>query len=189
MASWDEIVYNVKVNRTGKQISVYESVAYGAPQIGTLYPDEVFSVANILNEEMGGYSIRFRGSDGKVKTGVIYSGANDENVSAALNIQNFAQFTKTINGTKYYGFTMRRKEEVYNGSAVYLRLIGPNMKVLCDSSKCGQTHPEWMRIKYVETNVGTGQFVEVKSGTYVYMDLGYTEGSMLPSNCSLIGSM
>ena len=190
MSAWDETINNVKVNRTGKQIVVYATTEYQAPQIGTIYPNEVFSVGNILNEEMALYSIRFRNSAGQKTTGVIFAGHNSENVSPDLNIQNYAQFRKRMpDGINYYGYTLRRSEEVYNGSATFLRLIGQGQKVLADSSKSGVTHPEWMRIKYVETNVGTDDFVEIKDGEYVYMDIGYDKGSTLTSNCSLIGSL
>ena len=190
MSSFEEdIIYNVKVNRTGKIIPVYESTAYGAPQIGSLYTNEVFSVANILDSMRALYSIRFRNSAGQIKTGVIYSGDNDENVAANLNIHHYAKFTKVLNGKTYYGFEMRRSEEVYNGSAVYLKFVRQGLRVLMDSSKSGLSRPYWIRIRYVETNVGTGQYVEIKEGEYVYMDLGYDKGSTLTSNCSLIGSL
>lgn len=184
-----DIIYNVKVNRTGKIIPVYESTALGAPQIGSIYPNEVFTVETILDSERKMYSIRFRNSAGQMTVGVIYAGDNDENVAENLNIHHYAKFTEEIEGKTYYGFEMRRYEEVYNGSAVYLRLIGQGLRVLTDSSKSGATRPHWIRIRYVETNVGTGKYVEVKPGQYVYMDLGYDKGSTFTSNCSLIGSL
>ena len=186
--NYSDCIYKVKVNRTGAKIPVYESVAYGAPQIGTIYPNEVFSVANIANEELADYTIRFRNSAGKVTLGVIYAGHNDENVSASLNLHKYAMFTKTLNGKTYYGFNLRRSKELYNGNASYIRTLNSGIRVLTEKSQCGVTHPEWMNISYYETSAGSGLYTLANGGS-AFLDVGFDKGSTFTSNCSLIGSM
>lgn len=189
MADWKDIVYNVKVNHTGKQIPVMESIAFKAPQVGLIYPNELFSVGNIASEEMALYSIRFRNSAGKIASGVIYSGNNDENVSNKLNIYNYALFTKVIDGKTYYGFKMRRSEELYDGNANKLSVVAPSGRcILCERSTCGVTHPEWLAAQYLETKIDSGTYYKPASGT-MFVDVGYDKGSTFTSNSSIRGSL
>lgn len=190
MTDWaKDIIYNVKVNRTGKQIPVRESVAYNAPQVGLIYPNELFSVGNIANEELALYSIRFRNSAGNIASGVIYARNNDENVAEKLNIYNYALFTKVIDGKTYYGFKMRRSEELYDGNAKKLSVVAPSGRcILCERSTCGVNYPEWLAAQYLETKIDSGTYYRPTPGT-MFVDIGYDKGSTFTSNSSIRGSL
>lgn len=46
-----------------------------------------------------------------------------------------------------------------------------------------------LQVFYLGTGVGTGEYKEIIPGTYAFVDMGYDTGSMMSSNCSLIGSV
>ncbi len=182
----------VKVNRSGAQHAIYESNA-GTKQIGTLYNNEMFTwVEEWSGSSASGYYIQaviFRGSGGTKKSGWI-SGAQSAKVFET-NIASLANFTKVMNGKTYYGFKMRREEDLYdrNGNTISGKKAYKDRRILCESSTSGLNHPEWLAVKYLETGVGTGSYAEIVAGDNAFVDLGYDQGSMFNSNCSLIGSL
>lgn len=181
----------VKVNRSGAQHKIYESNA-ATTQIGILYNNEMFTWTGEWNGSgASGYyiqSVLFRGSDGRIKRGWI-SGRQSESVFAT-NICSLANFTKVMGGKTYYGFVMRRNEELYDKSGNKLSKIAyQGRRILCESSTGGTSHPEWLSVIYLESGVGTGVYEQIVSGTNAFIDLGYDKGSMFNSDCSLIGSL
>ena len=182
----------VKVNRSGVSHKIYETNAM-VKQIGTLYNNEVFTWTGEYpgSSSTGHYvqGIAFRGSDGTQKGGWI-SGRQSDSVFAT-NICSLAKFTKVINGKTYYGFEMRRDEGLYDKSnGDYLGKIAPKGRhILCESSTGGYSFPGRLAVVYLETGVGTGKYAEIVEGTHAFVDIGYDQGSMFTSNCSLIGCL
>lgn len=181
----------VKVNRSGGNYNIYESNAYQAPQIGTLYNNEVFTWrgGDPANGTGGYYAwyIDFRSSSGEKKTGCIFCLETDP---VFTNIVNVAKFTKVINGETYYGFKMRRNEQLYNRFGTELIQYAPKDRhILCKSSTSGESNTHYLQVFYLETGVGTGEYKEIIPGTYAFVDMGYDVGSMMNSNFSLIGSV
>lgn len=182
----------VKVNKTDKKISIFDAVGSTGNIIGTLYPNEVFTWINEWNgTEASGYpsqQILFRNSSGTISRGWIHIAQGEPGMDK--NICGLAKFTKIINGKTYYGFEMRRSEELYNTSARMLNIsAGAGMRILCESSTSGATHPEWLAVHYIETGKGTGEYRQVVPQSYGFVDIGYDKGSTFTSNCSLIGSL
>lgn len=182
----------VKVNRSGKSHSIFLSNALNAnEQIGTLYDNEVFTWTGGWNGNGFGYyvqSIIFRGSDGTVKQGWI-SGKETDKVFET-NICSLAQFTKSINGKTYYGFKMRRNEELYDNKGNLLsKTAYKDRCILCESSTAGSSHSEWLSVIYLETGIGTDNYAEIVKGSNAFVDIGYDQGSLFNSSASLIGSL
>lgn len=181
----------VKINRTGTQVPIYHSNALTG-QVGTLYPNEMFTwLSEWSGSRAGGFyaqSILFRNSSGTTESGWI--SATQSEPILAHNICSLPKFTKSINGKTYYGFKMRRTEELYNSSARKLSFSATaGRHILCESSTSGATHPNWLAIRYLETGIGTNQYTEIVPGASAFVDLGYDKGSMFNSDCSLIGSL
>lgn len=179
----------VYVNRTGSNINVYEATDFKT-LIGTLYPNELFSLVRLDDSVGQGYcTIRFRNKYHLPATGIISAGRNDVNIAEANKLCKYAQFKKVINGITYYGFQMRRDEAVYNGGGAYVKQAVKGIKFLCKDSSTGDTHPDWKRFQYLETGVGTGVYTRVEGGENAYIDIGYNAGSTMTSNSSFIGSL
>lgn len=181
----------VKVNRSGAAHKIYETTA-AKNQIGTLYNNEMFTwIEEWPGSDASGYymqKIAFRASDGTRKLGCIASAQTESVLST--NICALASFTKVINGKTYYGFKMRRDEELYDRSGN--KLTGKayeGRNILCESSTGGQSNPGLLSVIYLETGVGTGKYNYIVSNSNAFVDLGYDKGSMFDSNCSLIGSL
>ena len=182
----------VKVNRSGKTHKICLSNAMNADeQIGTLYNNEVFTWIEPWSGNGWGYAVQaiaFRASDGTIKKGWITGEETDKVFEN--NICSLAQFTKVINGKTYYGFTMRRDEELYDRNGKRLsKTASKDLRILCESSTAGSSHNEWLSVIYLESGVGTGVYNEIVSGSNAFVDLGYDKGSMFNSNASLIGSL
>lgn len=183
----------VKVNRTSDKIKVYNSTALST-QIGTIYPNEVFTWVEEWNGTAGsGFPLQricFRDSNGNVqKNGWISYEQTDKCLET--NLTKLAKFQKVINGTTYYGFKMRRTEELYDGSGNKLSTSAYiNRHILCKSSTSGQSHTDWLAVYYIESGVGTNVYNKIMSGnSAAFVDMGYDKGSTLTSNFSLIGSI
>ncbi|MCR5755157.1 MAG: hypothetical protein K6G30_10145 [Acetatifactor sp.] len=182
----------VKVNRSGKNHKIcLTNTMNPNEQIGTLYNNEVFTWIEPWNGNGWGYAVQaiaFRGSDGTVKKGWI-SGEETDKVFEN-NICSLAKFTKVIKGKTYYGFKMRRDEELYdrNGKSIS-KIAFKDLHVLCESSTAGSTHNEWLSVVYLESGKGTDIYNEIISGSNAFIDIGYDKGSMFNSNASLIGSL
>jgi len=160
-------------------------------QIGTLYNNEVFTWTGSWNGNGWGYyvqSIAFRASDGTMKHGWI-TGAETDKVFET-NICSLANFTKVIDGVTYYGFKMRRNEELYNNKGEPLNKTAfKDRRILCKSSTAGATHHGWLSVIYLETGVGTDAYTEIVPGSNAFVDIGYDKGSTFNTNASLIGSL
>lgn len=185
----------VKVNRSGSSCKVYATNA-GTEQSGTIGNNEMFTWTG---EWSGGASVgyymqgvRFRNKAGKPASGWM-AGKQSES-EFATNICALAKFKKVIGGKTYYGFTMRRDEELYaatgaKGECVKLSKVAyQGRNILCASSTSGHSYPERLAVVYLETGIGTGNYVKIDSRT-TFVDLGYDQGSMFNKNCSLIGSI
>ncbi|MDE7045703.1 MAG: hypothetical protein K2O97_11960 [Acetatifactor sp.] len=184
----------VKVNRSGKSHKVYLTNALKADeQIGTIYNNEMFTWVEPWNGNGWGYSaqlIWFRASDGTPKYGWISAAETDKVLET--NICSLAMFTETINGKTYYGFKMRRNEELYDrdtGELIEGRRAYKDRCILCESSTAGQSHPGWLSVIFLETGVGTGKYDRIVDGTNAFVDIGYDQGSTFNTNASLIGSL
>lgn len=143
----------VKVNRSGKKYAVYESNAYGATQIGTLYNNEVFTwVGGYPGNGNGGYYawyVDFRASDGKKKTGCILCLETD---AVLTNITDVVKFKKVIDGETYYGFKMRRNAKMYSKGGTQLTQWALKDKhILCKSATSGQNNTNYLQVFYLET--------------------------------------
>ena len=106
----------VKVNRSGKSYPIYKE-NNADEQIGTLYNNELFTWKSAWEGNTAGYSyqaISFRASDGSLAHGWIAASESDKVL--ANNICSLAKFTKKINNKTYYGFKMRRSEELFDRS-------------------------------------------------------------------------
>lgn len=183
----------VKVNRSGKNQTVYLTNACTPDEvIGTIYNNEMFTwVSEWPGSAATEYyvqAIYFRGSDGTPKYGWIGTKQTDKVLET--NICNLAMFTKVINGTTYYGFKMRRDEELYdrNGKSI-ARIASKGRRILCQSSTAGQEHPGWLSVYYLESGENTDLYIELVPGSNAFVDLGYDKGSTFNSNTSLIGSL
>ncbi len=170
----------VKVNRSGATHKIYETTA-ATKQIGTLYNNEMFTwIEQWPGSSASGYymqKIAFRGSDGAIKNGCIAAAQTDSVLSA--NICSLASFTKVINGKTYYGFKMRRDEELYG--RLGNKLAGKAYKgrnILCESSTGGQSNSGLLSVVYLETDVNSGKYNYIVSNSNAFVDLGYDEGSM-----------
>ena len=181
----------VKVNRTGRSYGIYDTNAM-TNRIGTLYNNEVFVwTGEWPGSSASGYyvqSICFRGSDGTIKRGWV--GGEQSDPLFATNICSLANFTRVINGVTYYGFRMRRDEELYDRDGnILIRNAAQHKRILCASSTGGDRHPEWLSVVYLESGIGTGNFEEIVSGSNAFVDIGFDTASMFDSDCSLIGSL
>ena len=181
----------VKVNRRGKSYPIYKE-NNADEQIGTLYNNELFTWKSAWEGNTAGYSyqaISFRASDGSLAHGWIAASESDKVL--ANNICSLAKFTKKINNKTYYGFKMRRSEELFDrsGNALIGKLAFKDRCILCESSTAGASHPEWLSVIYLETGIGTGEYERIVSNSNAFVDLGYTKGSDFSSNASLIGSI
>lgn len=184
----------VKVNRSGKSHKVYLTNSLKADeQIGTIYNNEMFTWVAPWNGNGWGYSaqmIRFRASDGTAKYGWISAAETDKVLET--NICALAMFTKVIGGTTYYGFKMRRDEELYDkeeGEPLTGKCAYKDRCILCESSTAGNKYPDRLSVIYLETGVGTGQYKPVSNMPNAFVDLGYDQGSTFDTNASLIGSL
>lgn len=184
----------VKVNRSGKSHKIYLTNSMKADeQIGTLYNNEVFTWIAPWNGNGWGYSaqsIMFRASDGTAKIGWISAAETDKVLET--NICSLSMFTETIDGKTYYGFKMRRDEELYDkdtGNILKGKCAYKDRCILCESSTAGSKHYEWLSVIFLETGVGTGKYDRIVEGTNAFVDLGYDKGSTFNTNASLIGSL
>ena len=181
----------VKVNRTNRQVKIYEAVDM-VKQIGTLYPNEVFTWveewAGSAASDYGMQRICFRNRAGEAYWGWIPVNGNDAVI--ATNICSLPYCKQVINGKTYYGLKMRRTEELYDGSANLIsKKAYAGRIILCDSSTSGRVNNHWLNCQYLETSAGSGRYAEIISGKDAFVDLGYDQGSTFTSNSSLIGSL
>lgn len=176
----------VKINRSGAAVPIYESNALAdSTRIGTLYNNEVYTFVEPWNGNGFGYSamcILFRTSSGELKYGWI---AAEDGTPLMTNLTDRAKFTRVIDGTTYYGFTMRREEAIFSTSEGYLRSINAGNHILCKSSTAGQKHPGRLAVWYILTAGGSLQ--RIVSGSYAFLDMSFDEGTMFNSNFCLIG--
>ncbi len=180
----------VKVNRSGHNHMICLTDAMNPnEQIGTLYNNEVFTWVNASPGNGWGYSVHgiaFRASDGTMKHGWI----SETNGVLDTNICSLAKFTKIVDGVTYYGFKLRRNEELYTSSGVPLSYQAQkDLHVLCRSSTGGSTMHNLLSVYYIETGVGTNLYKHIIYGNNAFIDIGYDKGSMFNSNASLIGNM
>ena len=132
-------------------------------------------------------AICFRGSDSSIKHDWISAKQTDKILKT--NLCNLAMVTKVINGTSYYGFKMRRNEELYDRNGNSISSFTPKGRcILCKSSTAGQEHPEWWSVYYLESGKNTDLYIELVPDSNAFVDLGYDKGSTLNSDTSLIGS-
>lgn len=181
----------VKVNRTNRQVKIYEAVD-ATKQIGTLYPNEMFTwIEEWTGSAASDYYMQricFRNKAGEPYWGWVAL-AQNENV-LATNICALPYCKKVINGKTYYGFKMRRTEELYDGSANLIsKKAYAGRILLCESSTSGKVNTHWLACQYLETAVGSDRYAEIISGKDAFVDLGYDQGSTFTTNCSLIGSL
>ena len=179
----------VYVNTTSDKIPIYSSNQY-TTQIGTLYPNEIFTLTHFFNEAYrGDCTIIFRNSSGLPDQGVIDSGPGDKYILQDKKICGYALFTKQYNGKTYYGFKLRRDEAVYDGSKNYLFTAKAGLRFLCKDSSSGDTDGKLKRFQLLETGIGTNNYYEVIEGDSAYIDIGYNAGSTMTTNASFIGSL
>lgn len=179
----------VYVNRTSDRIPIYSNNQY-TTQIGTLYPNEIFTLTYFFNEAFrADCSIVFRNSSGLPDTGIIDAGPGEKYITQDKKICGCALFTYPYKGKTYYGFKLRRDEAVYDGSKNYLLTAKAGVRFLCLDSSSGDTDGKLKRFQLLETGVGTNNYYEVIEGRDAYIDIGYNAGSTMTTNASFIGSL
>lgn len=184
----------VKVNRTGTAVSVYLTNACNPSDvIGTIYHNEVFTwTGEWSGSSASGYyvqGIKFRNSSGVAASGWIPGMQTDPIFST--NIASLCHHTVVKNGITHYAFKMRRDATCYDNSNGYS--LGINAKkdryILTRGSTSGVNHPDRIAVWFMESGINTGVYNYIVNNTYVFVDMGYTIGSTMGSDFTLIGSI
>ena len=195
------------VNRSNTNIPVYEKtvssqihtggITAGGNKIGAIYPNEFYAL--IPNPEnppysynnMTCYEIIFRDGNGAVKHGYI-----ETSPGVTLGAYDWAKYQEpyhyynsngstlvsaakeTIDGKSYYIFTVSGSGRTYrnpNGTSQGTLPVGTKIATL--SSTTGQTYGGYMIFYKKKLTGGSWQNL-ISGGTYGFVDLGLSVGSM-----------
>lgn len=192
------------VNRSSSNIPVYEKRVYssvhagtttaGGKQIGTIYPNEFYTVIPNANQNITSYEIIFRNSSGIQAHGFIetieaweagvdsnYPWVKDQEPYNYYNSNGstlVAAATEYINNEKYYIFTVNgsaRKYMTPGGESMGTIPVGT--KLAAKSSATGQTYGGYMVFYKKKSSNGSWQNL-IAGETYGFVDLGLDVGSM-----------
>lgn len=192
------------VNRSGSNIPVYETLVHsevhvggttaGGTKIGTIYPNEFYTI--IPNDSMyiTSYKIIFRDPKGNQKFGYI-----ETNPAITFDDYEWAQYQEpyqyynsdgktlvsaakeTIDKKSYYIFTVHDSPRIYrDSSGTYKGTIPVGAQLATNSSTTGQTYGGYM--VFNKKKISSGSWQDLISGSsYGFVDLGLDVGSF-PSN-------
>jgi hypothetical protein len=148
------------INKSGKTIEVRESNAYGAKKIGTLYHNECFAVTDARDIQGSPGSqylwIYFKSTSG-MKHGVISVGTANQ----AYSFLNYSFGNVTVNGSTFKSFKTRKALGYYDASGKLKGTCVKGARVLTNDTTPGSSNPELMCARYVETGVGTNQWIPI----------------------------
>ncbi len=192
------------VNRSGSKIPVYEktvrssyhtgSLTAGGEQIGTIYPNEFYTIIPQDSPYITCYQIIFRNPKGVQTKGYI-----ETSPGYTLDDYTWAQYQEpyhyynsngstlvkaareTIGSTNYYVFTVYGTARTYRNPAGTVQGSLPvGTKLATASSTTGQTYGGYMLFNKKKLPGGSWQNL-VSGGTYGFVHLGLDSGSF-PSN-------
>ncbi len=168
---------NAHVNKNSFQIPVYNDEFNPTIQIGRIYPREVFILYS--GQEPPLRSVAIRNSAGNLVWGAIRDTVNG--VSIWPNIKRIDEYPYQENVwmPNFGGYTdtlyARSTRTIYThtgrqwGAVAAGRRVGISMM---DQSLCGDNHPDWLLIRYVESS--SGQWVKVSGDgeDYGFVNMG-----------------
>ena len=193
------------VNRSNTQIPVYEKtvssqghvggVTAGGTQIGKIFPNEFYTL--IPNPEnppftynnVTSYQIIFRDGNGAEKRGYIETQPNGitNPMAAWLSSQEpyhyfnsngsslVSSATESIGGTTYRIFTVKKAVTYRNSAGTSQGTLAVGTKLATAQSTTGQSYGGYM--VFSKKKVGTGNWQDLVSGGYGFVDLGLSQGS------------
>lgn len=166
------------INKSGKKQTVYESNAYKAPQIGTLYHNECFGVVESKTYEGTNGALQewvyFKSSSG-VKTGYMPNSGGGE-VTPFLNYS-FGTI-KGPDGYNYKTLKTRKALTYYDKNGKYKGTCVSGARILTNDTTPGVTMPYCMTAMYVETGVNTNKWILISGNNleYGFIDTGIASG-------------
>lgn len=158
------------INKTSNTYPIREYPINGQSSntiIGRLYPNEICG----CNTEHSSY-VLFLSSSGTLKNGLL-----DVSVTNLSNIENYPYSREVIDGKTYLIYHMRKTKNVYKGSGERWGSVAAGMYVATDNCEAGESHKDWMKIKYVKST--SGQWVAVTGDGYNhgFVDTGLSTAS------------
>lgn len=189
------------INRSGSIIPVYGSLGsyvghYGAggEQIGSIYPNEMFTTQMGASYSQPYYTIRFRNRNGATATGYIETLPNgythdeapwvpyqepyhyyNSNGSALVS-----SASVTTGGKTYRKFTLTKSLRCIDRNGANAKYLPAGTLLLTDESTVGQSNPSYMIFKKCNTSgVDNGVWSDLYNDSYGYgfVDLGFVHGS------------
>jgi hypothetical protein len=191
------------VNRSSSNIPVYEKtvsssihtggLTVGGTQIGTIFPNEFYTLVPNSSFYITNYQIIFRDGNGVQKTGYIetspgytlgdYAWVQYQEPFHFYNSNGsslVASASENIGGTTMRVFTVKKAVIFRNSAGTSQGTLAVDTKIATDQSTAGQTYGGFMLFK--KRKVGTGAWQDLVSGaTHGFVDLGLSQGSM-PNN-------
>lgn len=185
-------MYFFCINKSGVTIPVYSSYIWDDQsvfkQIGVIYDREACSV----EFAEAGYGIYFSDPSGKLTLG-YHPLTNRDGTMADLHLYfdsclDHPYEKEEIKGITYWTFKFRRSEEVYTAAGTRWGTVAAGMRVATRSQICGENHPDWLQIKYVERSTD-GEWIPVTGDGYShgFVDTGLNVSSF-PSSISMYGT-
>lgn len=173
------------VNRSATNIPIYSSADHST-QVGTIYPNEMYSVSPIPNHTAH-MMATFRNSNNVKATGYIQREAWEASDPPAWIAQQadfhlwnsngsslVASESVTMEGKTYKIFTIKHTLHFYIGGT-WTGDLAAGTRIAMDSSTVGQAHPDRINVDYVEDKSGATPKWAAKSDFWV--DLGFNIGS------------
>ena len=155
------------INKSGKSVPVY-SDPDKTKKIGTIYNREAFGYfKNWGGDDVVCYIV-FLNSSGTLTNGFLVNPPDNSRVPCT----NYPYGTKTIYGTKYYTFKLRKSRTVYTVKGNKWGTVAAGRRVACLTALAGDTKAHWKGINYVENSSGGWDQVTGDGSSYGFVDTG-----------------
>ena len=188
------------VNRSGTSIPVYSKLVSsqihvgghtaGGTQIGTIYPNEFYTVVPNSSSYITHFKIYFRNSSGVQTTGYIETSKGttlgDYAWSAYQEPYHYynsngstlvSASTETIGGKRYYVFTVNKAVAYKDKDGNNKGTLSAGTKLATDCSTTGETYGGYMLFKKKKLS-GSSSWSDLIQSTYGFVNLGLSIGSM-----------
>lgn len=175
---------NVKlaVNKSGNSLKVYSQSS--GNQIGTIFPNEAFiQHGEIMVNGTLGVGIHFLNSSGNVVSGALAT----TKASCMKPVSDYPYGTRTINGTNFKVYKLRRDVTLYNTNAKASDIVvKAGSLVAAYPDTLGNNKYEWCQLIMYQNSAGTWKSVPSTNRPY-FLDFGLKYGSY-NSNITMYGS-
>ncbi|GHU37880.1 hypothetical protein FACS1894105_10780 [Clostridia bacterium] len=187
------------VNRSSTNIPVYSTLVsspahtgghtVGGTQVGTIYPNEFYTLVPNDSFYITSFLIIFRNGSGSQTTGYIETspGYTLDNYGWVAYQEPYhyynsngssliASTSETIGGTSYRTFTVNKAVTYRNPSGVSQGTLAVGTKLATIASTAGQTYGGYM--VFYKKKASGGSWQDLVSDGYGFVDLGLSQGSV-----------